>query len=169
MHGRSSLSEEQREAAVAWLEKGNAYRAAARLLSASRQPGHSIGVKDSWSRSAGGQADETGVLVRVQTGIGLTFLAGRTVTDLTEFSVGDRTLYLSPVMDLFDKQIISYTVGRCPARPTATTTPGNFFRHLKEELFHHVRFISTEGLAAQLREYIHWYSIHRNLKQSSRA
>ena len=45
----------------------------------------------------------------------------------------------------------------------------NFFGHLKEELFHHVRFISTEGLAAQLTEYIHWYNIHRNLKQSSRV
>lgn len=34
------------------------------------------------------------------------------VTDVTEFSVGDRKLYLSPVMDLFDRQIISYTVGQ---------------------------------------------------------
>jgi len=30
------------------------------------------------------------------------------VTDVTEFSVGDRKLYLSPVMDLFYRQIISY-------------------------------------------------------------
>lgn len=29
------------------------------------------------------------------------------VTDVTEFRVGDRKLYLSPVMDLFDRQIIS--------------------------------------------------------------
>jgi putative transposase len=36
------------------------------------------------------------------------------VTDVTEFSVGDRKLYLSPVMDLFDRQIISYAVGISP-------------------------------------------------------
>ncbi|UVJ41246.1 IS3 family transposase [Arthrobacter sp. CJ23] len=33
------------------------------------------------------------------------------VTDVTEFSVGDRKLHLLPVMDLFDRQIISYTIG----------------------------------------------------------
>ncbi|UTT68093.1 IS3 family transposase [Arthrobacter sp. DNA4] len=36
------------------------------------------------------------------------------VTDVTEFSVGDRKLYLSPVMDLFDRQIISYAIGISP-------------------------------------------------------
>jgi putative transposase len=36
------------------------------------------------------------------------------VTDVTEFSVGDRKLYLSPVMDLFDRQIISYSIGSSP-------------------------------------------------------
>jgi putative transposase len=36
------------------------------------------------------------------------------VTDVAEFSVGDRKLYLSPVMDLFDRQIISHTIGTSP-------------------------------------------------------
>lgn len=36
------------------------------------------------------------------------------VTDVTEFRVGDRKLYLSPVMDLFDRQIISYAIGMSP-------------------------------------------------------
>ena len=36
------------------------------------------------------------------------------VTDVTEFSVGDGKLYLSPVMDLFDRQIISYAIGISP-------------------------------------------------------
>jgi putative transposase len=36
------------------------------------------------------------------------------VTDVTEFRVGDRKLYLSPVMDLFDHQIIAYTIGNSP-------------------------------------------------------
>ncbi|WP_190992177.1 IS3 family transposase, partial [Pseudarthrobacter sulfonivorans] len=37
----------------------------------------------------------------------------------------------------------------------------NFFGHLKEELFHHVRFLSTNALAAALDEYIHWYNTER--------
>ncbi|MET3367947.1 UNVERIFIED_CONTAM: transposase InsO family protein [Jeotgalibacillus campisalis] len=31
----------------------------------------------------------------------------------------------------------------------------NFFRHLKEEMFRDVRFISTEALATHLDDYIH--------------
>lgn len=36
------------------------------------------------------------------------------VTDITEFRVSDRKVYLSPVMDLFDRQIISYSVSTSP-------------------------------------------------------
>ena len=136
------------------------------------------------------------------------------VTDVTEFSVGDRKLYFSPVMDLFDRQIISHTISSTPnleltntsLREALTTLEDgqqpllhsdqgfqyqhvsrrvlledagavqsmsrkgncydnavieNFFGHLKEELFHHVRFISTDALAAALHEYIRWYNIER--------
>lgn len=52
------------------------------------------------------------------------------VTDVTEFRVGEQKLYLSPVMDLFDRQIISYSRkissirwmvsdSRCRAQPMA--------------------------------------------------
>lgn len=136
------------------------------------------------------------------------------VTDVTEFSVGDRKLYFSPVMDLFDRQIISHTIGTSPNLELTNTSlrealtslqPGqyplvhsdqgfqyrhaswrallegagavqsmsrkgncydnavmeNFFGHLKEEMFHRVRFISTDALAAHLNEYIHWYNTDR--------
>ena len=136
------------------------------------------------------------------------------VTDVTEFSVGDRKLYLSPVMDLFDRQITSYTIGSSPnleltntslrqalatledgQKPLVHSDQGfqyrhvtwrtlledagavqsmsrkgncydnavmeNFFGHLKEELFHHVRFLSTDALAAALHEYIRWYNTER--------
>jgi putative transposase len=136
------------------------------------------------------------------------------VTDVTEFRVGDRKLYLSPVMDLFDRQIISYTVGSSPnleltdtsLREALTTLEAgqqplvhsdqgfqyqhaswrtllegagavqsmsrkgncydnavmeNFFGHLKEELFHRVRFLSTDAPAAALHEYIRWYNTER--------
>ncbi|EME16716.1 IS3 family transposase [Rhodococcus triatomae] len=44
------------------------------------------------------------------------------VTDVTEFRVGDRKLYLSPVMDLFDRQIISYTLGPSPTLELTNTS-----------------------------------------------
>jgi putative transposase len=136
------------------------------------------------------------------------------VTDVTEFSVGDRKLYLSPVMDLFDRQIISDAIGTSPnlelanaslrgalaalengQKPLVHSDQGfqyqhnswrtllknagavqsmsrkancydnavmeNFFGHLKEELFHRVRFLSTEALAEALHEYIRWYNAER--------
>ena len=137
------------------------------------------------------------------------------VTDVTEFRVGADKLYLSPVMDLFDRQIIAYTLGRSPnlhltntslrdALATAPDRPGglivhsdqgfqyqhsswralltdagavpsmsrkancydnamieNFFGHLKEELFHHVRYPDIDTLRTELDEYIHWYNTER--------
>jgi len=43
------------------------------------------------------------------------------VTDVTEFRIGDDRLYLSPVMDLFDRRIIAATVGRSPNLNLTTT------------------------------------------------
>jgi putative transposase len=136
------------------------------------------------------------------------------VTDVTEFSVGDRKLYLSPVMDLFDRQIISYAIGTSPnlelanaslrgalatletgQKPLVHSDQGfqyqhnswrtlladagavqsmsgkancydnavmeNFFGHLKEELFHRVRFLNTDALTAALHEYMCWYNTER--------
>jgi len=36
------------------------------------------------------------------------------VTDLTEFKVNDRKIYLSPIMDLHTKEILSYNIGYTP-------------------------------------------------------
>lgn len=44
------------------------------------------------------------------------------VTDVAEFSVGYRKLYLSPVVDLFDRQIISYSIGSSPNLNLTTTS-----------------------------------------------
>jgi len=136
------------------------------------------------------------------------------VTDVTEFSVGDRKLYLSPVMDLFDRQIIAHSISTSPNLELTNTSlrealgclqPGqaplvhsdqgfqyqhiswralledtgavqsmsrkgnchdnavmeNFFGHLKEELFHHVRFLNIDALETALNDYIHWYNTKR--------
>ncbi|SEL73120.1 IS3 family transposase, partial [Rhodococcus maanshanensis] len=37
----------------------------------------------------------------------------------------------------------------------------NFFGHLKEELFHHVRYLNSDALATALADYIHWYNTER--------
>ncbi|WP_143187339.1 IS3 family transposase, partial [Rhodococcus maanshanensis] len=136
------------------------------------------------------------------------------VTDVTEFRVGEDKLYLSPVMDLFDRQIIAFSVGPSPnlqltnsSLRAAIATLGdgqtplvhsdqgfqyqheswrrlladagatqsmsrkgncfdnavieNFFGHLKEELFHHVRYLNSDALATALADYIHWYNTER--------
>lgn len=36
------------------------------------------------------------------------------VTDVTEFRIGDRKVYLSPVIDLFDRSVVAYTHGPSP-------------------------------------------------------
>lgn len=36
------------------------------------------------------------------------------VTDVTEFAVGGDKLYLAAILDLFDRQIIAYTIGQAP-------------------------------------------------------
>lgn len=36
------------------------------------------------------------------------------VTDITEFKVNNRKLYLSPIMDLYNSEIISYSIGYSP-------------------------------------------------------
>lgn len=43
------------------------------------------------------------------------------VTDITEFRVGTQKIYLAPIMDLFDRQIISWTVGTAPNLELALT------------------------------------------------
>lgn len=37
----------------------------------------------------------------------------------------------------------------------------NFFGHLKQKVFHTLRFIITDALAAHLNDYIHWYNTKR--------
>lgn len=43
------------------------------------------------------------------------------VTDVTEFRVADQRVYLSPVMDLFDHQIIAFTIGTSPSLSLTNT------------------------------------------------
>ena len=42
------------------------------------------------------------------------------VTDVTEFKVNDQKLYLSPILDLFNGEVVSYNLSR---RPNSTAAP----------------------------------------------
>jgi putative transposase len=44
------------------------------------------------------------------------------VTDVTEFRVGESKVYLSPIMDLFDRSIVAYTWGTSPALQLTNTS-----------------------------------------------
>lgn len=136
------------------------------------------------------------------------------VTDVTEFRISDRKIYFSPVMDLFDRQIISYAVSASPTlelttaslrEALATLEEGqaplvhsdqgfqyqhrswrrllsnagarqsmsrkanchdnavieSFFGHLKEEMFHHTRYLSIEAFTTALEDYITWFNTSR--------
>lgn len=143
------------------------------------------------------------------------------VTDITEFRIGQRKLYLS-VMDLFDRQIISYSFGVSPnleltntslrnamatledgQQPLVHSDQGfqyqhtswrrllagagvaqsmsrkdncydnavmeNFFGDLKEELFHHVRFLTVKALEAALHTSTSAGTTTKGSRQTSRA
>ncbi|GGM84677.1 integrase [Longimycelium tulufanense] len=47
------------------------------------------------------------------------------VTDVTEFTVGEEKVYLSPIMDLFDRQIIAYQVSSSPTLTLTNTALGD--------------------------------------------
>jgi len=136
------------------------------------------------------------------------------VTDVTEFRINDRKVYLSAVMDLFNRQIISSAVSTSPnleltnsslRDALATLEPGqtplvhsdqgfqyqhatwrcllvqagatqsmsrkanchdnavieSFFGHLKEEMFHHTRYLSVEAFTTALDDYITWFNTDR--------
>jgi len=51
------------------------------------------------------------------------------VTDLTEFKVNDRKIYLSPIMDLHTKEIISYNVSYTPTVRLVTDMLDNAITH----------------------------------------
>lgn len=61
------------------------------------------------------------------------------VSDVTEFRVGDAKAYLSPVMDLFDHQIIAYSLGPSPNLALATTSLDKAlaFQHIEPGLIVH--------------------------------
>lgn len=54
------------------------------------------------------------------------------VTDVTEFKVGEQKVYLSPVIDLFNREVVSYEVRKTVALPLVTDMLKNATAKLKK-------------------------------------
>ena len=75
------------------------------------------------------------------------------VTDITEFKLFGEKLYLSPMLDLFNGEIITYTIGSRPTYSLVSTMLDKAFERLTEEdklLIH-----SDQGWHYQMKQYRH--------------
>ena len=59
-------------------------------------------------------------------------------TDVTEFKVGDRKAYLSPILDMFNGEIISYTISDSPDLRMVINMVNSAIKKVKpQEILHH--------------------------------
>lgn len=85
------------------------------------------------------------------------------VTDITEFKLFGEKLYLSPVLDLFNGEIITYTIGARPTYSLVSEMLDQAFKRLsnEDELLLH----SDQGWHYQMKQYQHALKI-RGITQS---
>ena len=84
-------------------------------------------------------------------------------TDVTQFKIGDEKIYLSPVMDLFNREIVSYSISTSPNLWQIREMLYGLFEKLPADatpLFH-----SDQGWQYQHAEYQRLLAEH-NIKQS---
>ena len=85
------------------------------------------------------------------------------VTDVTEFSVCNEKIYLSPVMDLFNHEIVAHCISSTPSFAQTRTMLERLFKKLPvgvEPLLH-----SDQGWQYQMNEYRRMLKAH-NITQS---
>ncbi|MGG4108365.1 IS3 family transposase, partial [Paenibacillus lautus] len=85
------------------------------------------------------------------------------VTDITEFKLFGEKLYLSPMLDLYNGEIITYTIGSRPIYSLVSTMLDQAFNRLADEdtlLIH-----SDQGWHYQMKQYRHALK-ERGVKQS---
>lgn len=75
------------------------------------------------------------------------------VTDITEFKLFGEKLYLSPVLDLFNGEIITYTIGSRPTYSLVSEMLEKALELLPEE--HELLMHSDQGWHYQMKEYRH--------------
>ena len=84
-------------------------------------------------------------------------------TDITEFKIGDEKVYLSPVLDMFNREIISYSISTSPNLQQIRDMLNDLFEKLPADarpLFH-----SDQGWQYQHAEYQRLLAEH-NITQS---
>ncbi len=84
-------------------------------------------------------------------------------TDVTEFKIGDEKVYLSPVLDMFNREIISYSISTRPNLQQIRDMLNGLFKKLPKDarpLFH-----SDQGWQYQHAEYQRLLAEH-NITQS---
>ena len=117
------------------------------------------------------------------------------VTDVTEFNIKGDKVYLSPVLDLYNGEIISYEIADRPqidmvmqmrAYQAAlkernidqsmsrkgncldNAVMENWFGIMKTEFFYQKKFDDVQSFKAELEEYIHYYN-HDRIKQKTKG
>lgn len=73
------------------------------------------------------------------------------VTDVTEFAVNGRKLYLSPVIDLFNNEVISYSLSERPVMNMVENMLDQAFKKLKPH--EHPILHSDQGWQYRMRRY----------------
>lgn len=88
------------------------------------------------------------------------------VTDVTEFAVCEEKIYLSPVMDLYNKEILSYSISCSPSFAQTREMLTNLFKRLPKDatpLLH-----SDQGWQYQMKEYQRMLKEHNVTQSMSR-
>ncbi len=88
------------------------------------------------------------------------------VTDVTEFAVCDDKIYLSPIMDLYNREILSYSISYSPNFEQTREMLSKLFEVLPEEatpILH-----SDQGWQYQMREFQWLLGEHRITQSMSR-
>jgi putative transposase len=75
------------------------------------------------------------------------------VTDITEFKLFGEKLYLSPVLDLFNGEIITYTIGSRPTYSLVSKMLEQALERLSEK--HQLLLHSDQGWHYQMKQYRH--------------
>ena len=87
-------------------------------------------------------------------------------TDVTQFKIGDEKVYLSPVMDLFNREIVSYSISLSPNMEQVREMLTGLFAKLPYDatpVFH-----SDQGWQYQHAEYQRLLSEHNIIQSMSR-
>lgn len=75
------------------------------------------------------------------------------VTDITEFKLFGEKLYLSPVLDIFNGEIITYTIGHRPTYSLVSEMLDKALERLPKD--HQLLIHSDQGWHYQMRQYCH--------------